>query len=39
MVVRRKYGPKRDEITGTCRKLTNEELYNLYALPDIIRRK
>jgi hypothetical protein len=35
-VLRRIYGPKRDEVTGEWRKLHNEELYNLYSSPDII---
>jgi hypothetical protein len=30
------FGPKRDVLTGGCRKLHNEELYNLYSLPSII---
>jgi hypothetical protein len=36
-VHRRIFGPKRDEVTGDCRKLHNEELHNLYSSPDIIR--
>jgi hypothetical protein len=36
-VLRRIFGPKRDEVTGEWRKLHNEELHNLYSLPDIIR--
>jgi hypothetical protein len=28
---------KRDEVTGGCRKLHNEELHNLYSSPSIIR--
>jgi hypothetical protein len=36
-VLRRKYGPKRDEVTGGWRKLHNEELHNLYSSPSIIR--
>jgi hypothetical protein len=31
------YGPIRDEMIGDCRKLHNEELYNLYYSPDTIR--
>jgi hypothetical protein len=31
-VLRRIFGPKRDEVTGGCRKLHNEELHNLYLL-------
>jgi hypothetical protein len=29
--------PKRDEVTGGWRKLHNEEIYNLYSSPSIIR--
>jgi hypothetical protein len=36
-VLRRKFVPKRDEVTGEWRKLHNEELHNLYSSPDIIR--
>jgi hypothetical protein len=36
-VLRRIFGPKRDEVTGQWRKLHNEELHNLYSSPDIIR--
>jgi hypothetical protein len=36
-VLRRIFGPKRDEVTGEWRKLLNEELRNLYSLPSIIR--
>jgi hypothetical protein len=28
VVVRRIFGPRRDEVTGACRKLHNEELHN-----------
>jgi hypothetical protein len=35
-VLRRIFGPKRDEVTGEWRKLHNEELHNLYSSPDII---
>jgi hypothetical protein len=34
---RRIFGPKRDEETGDCRTLHNEELHNLYSSPSIIR--
>jgi hypothetical protein len=36
-VLRRIFGPKRDEVTGEWRKMHNEELHNLYSSPDIIR--
>jgi hypothetical protein len=36
-VLRRIFGPKRDEATGSWRKLHNEELHNLYSSPSIIR--
>jgi hypothetical protein len=36
-VLRRIFGPKRDEVTGEWRKLHNEELQNLYSSPNIIR--
>jgi hypothetical protein len=36
-VLRRIFGPERDEVTGEWRKLHSEELHNLYASPDIIR--
>jgi hypothetical protein len=36
-VLRRTYGPKRDEVTGSCRKLHKKELHNLYSSPSIIR--
>jgi hypothetical protein len=36
-VLRRIFGPKRDEITGGWRKLHNEELHDLYSSPGIIR--
>jgi hypothetical protein len=36
-VLRRIYGPKRDEVTGDWRKLHNEELRNLYSSLNIIR--
>jgi hypothetical protein len=36
-VLRRLFGPKRDEVTGKWRKLHNEELHDLYSLPSIIR--
>jgi hypothetical protein len=36
-VLRRIFGPKRDEVTGGWGKLYNEELHNLYSSPSIIR--
>jgi hypothetical protein len=36
-VLRRIFGPKRDEVTGGWRKLHNKELHNLYSSPSIIR--
>jgi hypothetical protein len=36
-VLRRIFGPKRDEATGEWRKLHNEELHDLYPTPSIIR--
>jgi hypothetical protein len=36
-VLRRIFGPKRDEVTGEWRKLHNEELRDLYSSPIIIR--
>jgi hypothetical protein len=35
--LRRIFGPKRDEATGSWRKLHNEELHNFYTSPSIIR--
>jgi hypothetical protein len=29
-VLRRIFGPKRDEVAGECRKLHNEDLHDLY---------
>jgi hypothetical protein len=36
-VLRRIFGPKREEETGGWRKLHNEELHNLYSSPSIIK--
>ena len=37
MVLRTVFGPKRDEVIGEWRKLHNEELKDLYFLPNIVR--
>jgi hypothetical protein len=36
-MLRRMFGPKRDEVTGGWRKLHNEELHGLYSSPSIVR--
>ena len=36
-VFRRVFGPKRDEVRGEWLKIHNEELRNLYSLPNIVR--
>jgi hypothetical protein len=36
-LLRRIFRPKRDEVTGGCGKLHNEELRDLYPSPNIIR--
>jgi hypothetical protein len=36
-VLRKIFGPKKDEVTGEWRKLHNKELDNLYLSPNIIR--
>jgi hypothetical protein len=36
-VLRRIFGPKRDEVTGKWRKLHNEELRDLYSSPTTLR--
>jgi hypothetical protein len=36
-MLRRIFGPKRDEMTEGWRKLHNEEIHNLYSSPSIIR--
>jgi hypothetical protein len=36
-VLRRIFGPKRDEVTGEWRRLHNKEVYALYSSPNIIR--
>jgi len=37
MLLRRIFGPRRDEVTGEWRRLHNEELNDLYSLPNIER--
>jgi len=37
MVLRRIFGPRRDEVTGKWRRLNNEELNDLYSSPNIVR--
>jgi hypothetical protein len=36
-VLRRIFGPKRDEVTGEWRRLHKKELYSVYSSPNIIR--
>ena len=37
MVLRRIFGPRREEVTGGWRRLHNEELNDLYSSPNIVR--
>ena len=37
MVLRRIFGPRKDEVTGEWRRLHNEELNDLYFSPNIVR--
>jgi hypothetical protein len=36
-MLRRVFGPKRDEATEEWRKVHNEELNDLYSIPNIVR--
>jgi hypothetical protein len=36
-VLRRVFGPRREEVTGEWRRLHNEELNDLYCIPNIVR--
>jgi len=36
MVLRRIFGPRKDEVTGEWRRMHNEELNNLYSSPNIV---
>jgi hypothetical protein len=36
-VLRRTFEPKKEEVPGSCRRQHNEELHNLYDLPDTVR--
>jgi hypothetical protein len=36
-VLRKVFGPKRDEVTGEWRRMHNEKLNDLYSLPNIVR--
>ena len=36
-VLRRIFGPRRDEVTDEWRKLYNEELNDLYSSPNVVR--
>ena len=37
MMLRRIFGPRRDEVTGELRRVHNEELNDLYSSPNIVR--
>ena len=37
MVLRRIFGPRKDEVMGEWRRLHNEELNDLYSSPNIVR--
>jgi hypothetical protein len=35
-LLRRIFGPRRDDVIGECKKLHNEELIDLYCSPNIV---
>ena len=37
VMLRRIFGPRRDEVTGDWRRLHNEEINDLYSSPNIVR--
>ena len=37
MLLRRIFGPRRDEVTGEWRRLHDEELNDLYSSPNLVR--
>jgi len=37
MLLRRIFGPRRDEVTGEWRRLHNEKVNGLYSSPNIVR--
>jgi hypothetical protein len=37
MVLRRLYGPRREEVTGGCKQLHDEQVHDIYSSPNIIR--
>jgi hypothetical protein len=36
MVLRKIFGPRKEKVTGYCRRLHNDELHDLYCSPNII---
>jgi hypothetical protein len=36
-VLRRIFGPKKEEVVGSWRRLHNEELHRLYASPNVLK--